>query len=103
MSNTNCLGGLCRPEYRCHYIGTVDDLNRESEVTMSEDATHPAHYAKCVIEPLEYITKNNLGFCEGNIVKYVTRWKNKNGVEDLEKAKYYLEKLIEEYSTYVSK
>ena len=94
MSNTNCLGGLGRPKYRCHYTGTVDDFNRDGEDTMIEDATHPAHYAKCAIEPLEYITKNNLGFCEGNIVKYVTRWKNKNGVEDLEKAKYYLERLI---------
>ena len=63
-------------------------------LVVEADPTHPAHYARCKIEPLEYIIKNNLGFCEGNIIKYVTRWKNKNGVEDLQKAKYYLERLI---------
>ncbi len=57
-------------------------------------ATHPAHYANCTIEPIEYIVKNNLGFCEGNVIKYVTRYKAKNGLEDLLKAKYYLERLI---------
>ena len=68
-----------------------------SEIAMSNkniDPTHPAHYAKCAIEPIEYITKNNLGFCEGNIIKYVTRYKSKHGLEDLLKAQYYLEKLI---------
>ena len=39
--------------------------------------------------------KNNISFAEGNIIKYVVRWKQKNGVEDLKKAKVYLDKLIE--------
>ena len=41
------------------------------------------------------ITTEVLDFFEGNIVKYVTRWKDKNGIEDLKKAKQYLDKLIE--------
>jgi len=53
------------------------------------------HYKKLAIQPIEYIQKNNLGFCEGNVVKYITRWKDKNGVEDLRKARHYIDLLIE--------
>ena len=53
------------------------------------------HYKNKGIQPIEYILSNNLGFCEGNVVKYVTRYKDKNGIEDLEKAKHYIEFLIE--------
>jgi hypothetical protein len=47
------------------------------------------------MQPWDYIAANNLGFFEGNVVKYVTRWKDKGGVADLEKARHYLDKLIE--------
>ena len=57
----------------------------------------PKHYDKA-IQPVQYIHANGLGFCEGNVIKYVTRWKDKNGLEDLEKAKHYLEILIEQNS-----
>jgi hypothetical protein len=53
------------------------------------------HYSMMAIEPITYIEANNLGFHAGNIVKYVSRYKHKNGVEDLEKAKWYIERLIE--------
>lgn len=53
------------------------------------------HYKAEAIQPWDYITSNNLGYLEGNIIKYVSRYKSKNGVQDLEKAKHYLEKLIE--------
>ena len=53
------------------------------------------HYKNKGIQPIEYIMSNNLDFCEGNVVKYVTRWKFKNGMDDLLKAKHYLEFLIE--------
>ena len=52
-----------------------------------------SHY-KLPIEPIDYIFKNNLGFMEGNVVKYVTRHKNKKGVEDIKKAIHYLELII---------
>lgn len=55
------------------------------------------HYEKQAIEPIEYITKNGLGFCEGNVVKYITRYKDKNGLEDLKKALWYVTYLIENY------
>jgi len=53
------------------------------------------HYQKKAIQPVEYIHANGLGFCEGNIVKYVSRWKDKGGVKDLEKARHYLDILIQ--------
>ena len=53
------------------------------------------HYKKYKIQPAEFIIKNNIGFCEGNIIKYVLRFKEKGGVQDLEKAKHYIELLID--------
>ncbi len=54
------------------------------------------HYKNMRIQPIEYTLANGLGFCEGNVIKYVSRYKSKNGVEDLKKAKHYLELLIEQ-------
>lgn len=51
------------------------------------------HY-KLPIQPVEYIHANGIGYFEGNVIKYVTRWKNKNGIQDLEKAIHYLHLLI---------
>ena len=54
-----------------------------------------SHYKDMAIQPIQYIHKNGLGFCEGNIVKYITRWKTKNGIEDLKKVIHYAELLIQ--------
>ena len=53
------------------------------------------HYSKLAIQPVEYINANGLGYLAGNVVKYVTRYKDKNGLQDLQKAKHYVEMLIE--------
>lgn len=53
------------------------------------------HYKAGAIQPIEYIEANELGYHEGNVVKYVSRWKEKGGVQDLEKAIHYIELLIE--------
>lgn len=53
------------------------------------------HYSSKAIQPWDYIVSNNLGYLEGNIVKYISRWENKGGVQDLLKARHYLDKLIE--------
>ena len=53
------------------------------------------HYKMLAIQPIEYITKNNLGYCEANVVKYISRWRDKGGVADLEKARHYLDQLSE--------
>ena len=56
---------------------------------------NPQHYTSGGIQPIEYIDANKLGYYEGNILKYITRYKMKNGIEDLQKAKWYLERLID--------
>lgn len=64
-------------------------------IDKTQDPVSPEHYKRGKIEPWDYIHSQNLGFFEGNIVKYVTRWKDKGGVEDLKKCIAYAEKLIE--------
>jgi hypothetical protein len=54
-----------------------------------------SHYKDSKIQPIEYILENNIGYIEGNVIKYVSRWKQKNGVQDLKKARHYLDLLIE--------
>jgi hypothetical protein len=54
-----------------------------------------SHYKNKAIQPVEYIHANGLNYCEGAIVKYITRWRDKNGFEDLEKIKHYVDLLIE--------
>jgi hypothetical protein len=56
-----------------------------------------SHYKDFAIQPVEFIHANNIGYLEGNVIKYVCRWKNKNGLEDLDKAIHYLELLKELY------
>ncbi len=53
------------------------------------------HYVNMVIQPIEFILANNIPHCEACIIKYVTRWRNKNGIEDLRKARHYIDILIE--------
>lgn len=52
------------------------------------------HYKSMVIQPVEFIHANNLGFLEGCVVKRICRWRNKNGIEDLEKIKHEVDLLI---------
>lgn len=54
-----------------------------------------SHYKDMAIQPVEYIHRNKLGFCEGSVIKYVTRWRAKGGVADLEKARHFIDLLIE--------
>lgn len=57
------------------------------------------HYKELKIQPIEYIHANGLDYFEGNVVKYISRHRYKNGKQDLEKAKHYIDLLIElEYS-----
>ena len=60
------------------------------------DPTNPSYYGhdEAVIECIEYIESHAFDFLEGNVIKYVTRYQNKNGSEDLKKARWYLDRLI---------
>ena len=56
------------------------------------------HYKDFVIQPIEFITKNDIPFIEGNIIKYICRWQDKGGVQDLDKVIHYVE-LLKELNT----
>lgn len=79
------------PEAYLPCVHTVELLLWSPEGVVS--ATNPDHY-HTEIQPIDYILANKLPFCEGNVVKYITRWREKGGVEDLKKAKQYIEFLI---------
>lgn len=68
-------------------ILTIREFSRDK-------VTHPGHYNNG-IEVWDYTDSWKMDFLEGNIIKYVTRYKYKNGIEDLKKAKQYIERLIE--------
>lgn len=53
------------------------------------------HYKDMAIQPVEYIHRNGLGFCEGAVIKYVSRWRAKDGLKDLEKARHFIDLLIQ--------
>ena len=77
---------VCRP-----YPGHVE---YEAPSHPNETQVGGSHYKSKGIQPCDYIAANNLGYFEGNAVKYVSRWREKGGVEDLRKAIHYIEKLI---------
>jgi hypothetical protein len=64
-------------------------------VKASLDQIGGSHYKDFVIQPAEFIHKNQIGFLEGNVIKYVCRHAAKNGRQDLEKAKHYIDLLLE--------
>ena len=84
---TNDLG------YRKKYpIDTFRNLTKQE--TVITNRIKPTYYGSG-IDVIEFCLRNNLTFMQGNVIKYVTRYKDKNGIEDLEKAKEYIDRLIE--------
>jgi hypothetical protein len=71
----------------------------ENGVKMSalDTQTGGKHYKQFIIQPVEFIVKNDIDFLEGNIIKYVCRHRAKNGLEDLEKAEHYIKLAKELY------
>lgn len=55
------------------------------------------HYKDMAIQPMQYILANDIGFAEGAVIKYVSRWRRKGGLEDLRKARHTLDMLIAHY------
>ena len=87
-----CLQGCRRKEEAATCSGlTAAELGMVSTNTQ----VGGNHYKGMKLQPITFILENNLGFAEGNIIKYVSRWKTKNGVEDLKKARHYIDMLIE--------
>lgn len=78
-------------------------LKEEPSNQASTDKQVGGNHYKLPIQPIEYILANGLGYCEANVVKYVSRWRNKGGIQDLKKAIHYLEMLIEQEEKDASK
>jgi len=66
-------------------------------MTHTKDNINPSHYKQGSIEVIDFILDQKLTYVEGNVLKYLCRYKHKNGLEDLNKAQWYITKLIEEY------
>jgi len=65
-------------------------------MSQANDIQHGGeHYKMKTIQPWDFIVANSIGFLEGNAIKYLTRWREKGGIEDLKKAQHYIDKLIE--------
>ena len=73
----------------------MTEMYMEEEVTALQKQVGGAHYAEMAIQPIEFITANELSFLEGNIIKYVCRHKKKNGADDIKKAMHYCELLLQ--------
>ena len=80
------------------------DIIKDEEFSLGHGANHedvkidnvnPSHYTEMAISPHEYNKANDISWNEAQVIKYVSRWKNKNGKEDLLKAKWYLDDLID--------
>ena len=107
----NVICKVCKQEY----IINKSALNREMDgenfyicpacksylshlqITCTEEKNNinPDHYGSSGIDVIDFCQANNLDFMQGNVIKYVFRYKNKNGLEDLEKAKEYIDRMIE--------
>ena len=82
------------------YMQSTKSLKSGSKKPASKQQVGGNHYKSFVIQPAEFIHKNKLGFLEGNVIKYVCRHGAKHGKLDLEKARHYLDLLLEwEYGT----
>jgi hypothetical protein len=76
----------------------INDIIEQGQDMTTQDANAVQvggdHY-QTEIQPWDYIIANDIGYLEGNVIKYVSRYKKKGGVADLRKAQHYLQKLIE--------
>lgn len=83
-------------EQFAEHFKLIDEyLERNAQPSALDVQVGGDHYKKLKIQPIEFIHANNIPFIEGNIIKYITRWRDKNGVKDLEKVKHYVDLLIE--------
>lgn len=92
-------------EYRKKHPNIAAALAKTEGTSVPYDAAYPtqanaeqvggAHYKQLDPQPWDVIGAWGLGFLDGNVVKYVARYRNKGGIKDLKKAQHYLTKLIE--------
>lgn len=76
------------------YIGSFEKIYSPNNKDALETQIGGNHYKDMNIQPIEYISSNELDFFQGNIIKYATRHKNKNGAEDIKKIKHYCDLIL---------
>jgi len=62
----------------------------------NQDSTNPTHYKQGEIEVIDFILDQNMDYLTANVQKYISRWRFKDGIDDLRKARWFLDKLIEQ-------
>jgi len=95
-------------EYRMKQDRRIDELENKLVIFTDRETdqsyrAQPAnniqiggdHYRRCKIQPWDFISANGLGFMEGTVISYLTRWEDKGGIQDLRKCQHYLDKMIE--------
>ena len=96
----NDFGKICSYTNALFEVVPTDKMTKPNINDILDNVEHPSHYCRGGIECIDAIEaslgKNEFtGFLRGNIIKYIWRYKDKNGLEDLKKAQWYLNKLIE--------
>jgi hypothetical protein len=71
-------------------------VEEDKVLELIKDNITPCHYKGKTIQPIDLIESMDMSFNQGNVIKYVSRYKDKNGLEDLKKAEWYLQRLIED-------
>jgi Protein of unknwon function (DUF3310) len=81
----------------CKLVFCDYDIEKHNkELHKEEYVRHQPHYEQFVIQPKDFIIKNKLSWLQGSAIKYICRYQMKGGVEDLEKAKHYIDMMIDE-------
>lgn len=96
----NDFGKICSYTNALFEVVPTDEMTKPNINVILDNVEHPSHYCRGGIECIDAIEASLgkdefTGFLRGNIIKYVWRYKDKNGLEDLKKAQWYLNKLIE--------
>ena len=96
----NDFGKICSYTNALFEVVPIDEMTKPNINDILDNVEHPSHYCRGGIECIDAIEASLgkdefTGFLRGNIIKYVWRYKDKNGLEDLKKAQWYLNKLIE--------
>jgi hypothetical protein len=91
--NKDCPG--CEAERRGATIQPDKPWPREAEPKALDTQVGGGHYKNMAIQPMEYSMKNGLDACQHTAIKYISRFRNKGGIEDLRKAKHVIDMLIQ--------
>lgn len=100
MWESVCLAKGHDPEHVVEYLRAKEVLAETFKSEAQPECVNAQqiggdHYRLKAIQPWDFIIANNISYLEGNAIKYLCRWREKNGLEDLRKAKHYIQKLIE--------